>query len=54
MIILTTRCTVEFAVLRLDADNKPQAKIYKPAEIDALLESEGLAKKEDDDSEMKS
>lgn len=40
---------VEFAVLTLDEKTKkPKAKIYKPAEIDALLESEGLAKKDED------
>ena len=27
---------------------QPKAKIYRPAEIDALLEAEGLAKKEED------
>lgn len=45
--------TVEFAVLTLDPVTKqPKAKIYRPAEIDALLEKEGLAKK-DEDAEMK-
>ncbi|KAF9009131.1 N-terminal nucleophile aminohydrolase [Hymenopellis radicata] len=40
---------LEFAVLTLDEKTKkPKAKIYKPAEIDALLESEGLAKKDED------
>lgn len=44
---------VEFAVLTLDPVTKqPKAKIYKPAEIDALLLSEGLGKK-DEDTEMK-
>jgi 20S proteasome subunit alpha 3 len=44
---------VEFAVLTLDPVTKqPKAKIYRPAEIDALLEKEGLAKK-DEDTEMK-
>jgi 20S proteasome subunit alpha 3 len=44
---------VEFAVLTLDSATKePKAKIYKPAEIDALLETEGLGKK-DEDTEMK-
>ena len=44
---------VEFAVLTLDNETKqPKAKIYKPAEIDALLKSEGLGKKEED-TEMK-
>jgi len=31
---------------------QPKAKIYKPAEIDALLQMEGLGKK-DEDTEMK-
>lgn len=45
---------VEFAVLSLDDDKKtPKAKIYRPSEIDALLQTEGLIKK-DDDAEMKS
>jgi 20S proteasome subunit alpha 3 len=45
--------TVEFAVLTLDSATKqPKAKIYKPAEIDALLQTEGLGKK-DEDTEMK-
>lgn len=45
--------TVEFAVLTLDPETKkPKAKIYRPAEIDALLLSEGLTKK-DEDTEMK-
>lgn len=39
--------TVEFATLTLDADKKPKAKIYRPSEIDALLQKHGLAKKED-------
>lgn len=40
-------------MLTLDPITKqPKAKIYKPAEIDALLLSEGL-KKKDDDTEMK-
>ncbi|KAJ6476045.1 nucleophile aminohydrolase [Mycena vitilis] len=44
---------LEFAVLTLDPVTKqPKAKIYRPAEIDALLEKEGLAKK-DEDTEMK-
>jgi len=46
--------TVEFAVLTYDEATKaPKAKIYKPAEIDALLRAQGLAKK-DEDAEMKS
>jgi 20S proteasome subunit alpha 3 len=44
---------VEFAVITLDQTTKqPKAKIFKPAEIDALLLSEGLTKK-DEDTEMK-
>jgi 20S proteasome subunit alpha 3 len=44
---------VEFAVLTYDEVAKePKAKIYKPAEIDALLKAQGLAKEED--TEMKS
>ena len=44
---------VEFAVLTLDETTKqPKAKIYKPAEINALLLAEGLMKK-DEDTEMK-
>ncbi|KAJ3498260.1 hypothetical protein NLJ89_g10241 [Agrocybe chaxingu] len=44
---------LEFAVLTLDpATHQPKAKIYRPAEIDALLVSEGLTKK-DEDAEMK-
>jgi len=45
---------VEFAVLTLDPKTKkPKGKIYRPAEIDALLLSEGLMKK-DEDTEMRS
>ena len=44
---------VEFAVLTVDpVTKKPNGKIYRPSEIDALLASEGLAKK-DEDTEMK-
>lgn len=44
---------VEFATLTLDKVTKqPKAKIYRPAEVDALLEKHGIAKKSDDD-EMK-
>jgi 20S proteasome subunit alpha 3 len=44
---------VEFAVLTVDSVTKePQAKIYKPAEIDALLQTQGLSKK-DEDTEMR-
>lgn len=40
-------------MLTLDPETKqPNAKIYKPAEIDALLQKEGLGKKEED-TEMK-
>ena len=42
---------VEFATLTLDANKKPKAKIYKPSEIDALLQKHGLGKK-DEDAEM--
>jgi 20S proteasome subunit alpha 3 len=43
---------VEFAVLTLDPITKqPKAKIYRPSEIDALLQTAGLAKK-DEDTEM--
>lgn len=45
--------SVEFAVLTLDpVTSQPRAKIYKPAEIDALLLAEGLTK-QDEDTEMK-
>lgn len=44
---------VEFATLTLDpATKKPKAKIYRPAEVDALLQKQGLGKK-DEDTEMK-
>lgn len=43
---------VEFAVLTVDETSQPKAKIYRPAEIDALLVAEGLTK-EDEDTEMK-
>jgi len=44
---------LEFAVLTLDpVTSQPRAKIYKPAEIDALLLAEGLTK-QDEDTEMK-
>lgn len=44
---------VEFATLTLDkATKQPRAKIYRPAEVDALLEKHGIAKKTDND-EMK-
>jgi len=44
---------LEFAVLTVDPKTKePNAKIYKPTEIDALLQKEGLGKKEED-TEMK-
>jgi len=46
--LLTGGLSVEFAVLTLDPTTKaPKAKIYRPAEIDALLLSEGLTKKEE-------
>jgi 20S proteasome subunit alpha 3 len=45
---------VEFAVLTYDEVTKqPNAKIYRPSEIDALLKVHDLAKK-DQDVEMKS
>ncbi|GJF00676.1 proteasome subunit alpha [Phanerochaete sordida] len=44
---------LEFATLTLDAEQRPKAKIYRPAEIDALLRKHDLAKK-DEDAEMKS
>lgn len=45
---------VEFAVLTYDEVAKqPKAKIYRPAEIDALLKAHDLAKK-DEDTEMRS
>lgn len=48
------RFLVEFAVITLDTETQlPKAKIYKPDEIDELLQAEGLAKKEDDNA-MKS
>lgn len=48
-----TSYTVEFAVLTVDpATKEPRAKIYRPAEIDALLVKHELAKK-DEDAEMK-
>jgi hypothetical protein len=43
-------CTVEFAVITLDpATKKPKSKIYRPAEVDVLLEKQGVMKKEDED-----
>lgn len=49
-----TRRLVEFAVLTYDEGAKQvKAKIYKPAEIDVLLKTHDLAKK-DQDTEMKS
>ena len=50
---LTIDPVVEFATLTLDDQEQPKAKIYRPAEIDALLKKHDLAKK-DEDSEMKS
>ncbi|KIY50395.1 N-terminal nucleophile aminohydrolase [Fistulina hepatica ATCC 64428] len=42
---------LEFAVLTVDPSTKePKAKIYRPAEIDALLDSHGLSKKDDDNA----
>ena len=46
-------CAVEFAVLTLNkSTGQPNAKIYKPAEVDTLLAVHGLGKKEED-TEMK-
>ncbi|KAJ3489136.1 hypothetical protein NLI96_g2336 [Meripilus lineatus] len=40
---------LEFATMTLDPTTKqPKAKIYRPAEVDALLQQQGLGKKEDD------
>lgn len=45
-------CAVEFATLTLNPETKqPCARIYRPAEVDALLQKHGLGKKED--TEMK-
>ncbi|EIM81162.1 proteasome subunit alpha type 4 [Stereum hirsutum FP-91666 SS1] len=44
---------LEFATLTLDpTTGQPKAKIYKPAEVDALLQKHDLGKK-DEDSEMR-
>ncbi|KAG8863513.1 protein with putative role during mitosis [Tulasnella sp. 330] len=44
---------LEFATLTIDkATKQPRAKIYRPAEVDTLLEKHGIAKKSDDE-EMK-
>jgi 20S proteasome subunit alpha 3 len=44
---------LEFATLTVDpVTKKPKSKIYRPAEIDALLKKHDLAKK-DEDTEMK-
>jgi len=43
---------LEFATLMIDPTTKqPKAKIYRPAEVDALLQKHGLGKK-DEDTEM--
>ncbi|KAG8970358.1 hypothetical protein FRC03_009631 [Tulasnella sp. 419] len=45
---------LEFATITLDSTTKqPKAKIFRPADVDALLAKHGIAKK-DDDTEMKS
>jgi len=46
---------LEFATITLNPlTSQPRAKVYRPSEIDALLEKTGLAKKIDDkDAEMK-
>lgn len=51
--ILSCPPIVEFGTLTLDSEQQPKAKIYRPAEIDALLKKHDLAKK-DEDSETKS
>jgi len=44
---------LEFATLTVDpVTKKPKSKIYRPAEVDALLKKHDLAKK-DEDTEMK-
>lgn len=44
---------VEFATLTVDPVTKePKAKIYRPAEVDALLQKQGLAKA-DEDTQMR-
>jgi len=41
----THLCLVEFATISLDSrTGKPSPRIFKPADIDRLLEREGLAK----------
>jgi len=41
---------LEFATMTLDpATQQPKARIYRPAEVDALLEKHGIAKKAEDD-----
>jgi len=42
---LLCRIAVEFATLTLDEAGVPRLRIFSPAEIDALLEKEGLGKK---------
>ncbi|CAE6480493.1 unnamed protein product [Rhizoctonia solani] len=42
---------LEFAVITLDAGTKkPKAKIYRPTEVDALLNKLGVMKKEDEET----
>ena len=49
LLLIALSLSVEFAVLTLDPVTKaPRAKIYKPAEIDALLTAEGLTKQDED------
>jgi len=44
---------LEFSTLTLDPETKqPKARIYRPSEVDALLQKQGLGKK-DEDSETK-
>lgn len=50
---LTWASAVEFATLKLDeTTGQPVAKIYRPADVDALLAKQGIGKK-DGDVEMK-
>ncbi|KAF8678280.1 Up-frameshift suppressor 2 [Rhizoctonia solani] len=46
---------LEFAVITLDADTKkPKAKIYRPVEVDALLDKLGVMKKDDEEMNRES
>lgn len=47
---LTRLGAVEFATMTLDPKTKqPVAKIFRPSEVDALVQKHGLGKKEDAD-----